>query len=198
VKRPVSCPYCHVGCPAKGTPPPSAPSLMAAPSDLMHCDLTSHLESSVQYHLLVLTQHTVEQNQTTQRMQRKVSLHLPLPSPPPHPLRQISELEDHLTHQSSVVSSLQSTCANTVVQLRNVERALDEREISTGSDLSNQNKKLEGEMAELRKEMTNLRMLCRTIERDTNAAMSISQLTNAGNGSSSGGSGGQGSRRGLV
>jgi hypothetical protein len=40
----------------------------------MHCDLTSHLESSVQYHLLVLTQNTVEQNQTTQRMQRKVSL----------------------------------------------------------------------------------------------------------------------------
>jgi hypothetical protein len=39
---------------------------------------------------------------------------------PPHPLRQISELEDHLTHQSSVVSSLQSTCANTVVQVRNV------------------------------------------------------------------------------
>jgi hypothetical protein len=89
---------------------------------------------------------------------------------------QISELEDHLTHQTSLVSSLQSTCANTVVQLRNVERALDEREISTGSDLSNQSKKLEGEMAELRKEMTSLKMLCRTIERDTNAAMSISQL----------------------
>lgn len=94
-----------------------------------------------------------------------------------------------------MVSSLQSTCANTVIQIRNLERALDEREISTGSDLSNQNKKLEGEIAELRKEMTTLRMMCRTIERDTNAAMSISQLTNAGSNGSANGSSSQGARR---
>lgn len=88
------------------------------------------------------------------------------------------ELEDHYAHQSTLVSSLQSTCANTVIQVRNIEKALDERDASAGSELANQNKKLESDLVDLRKELTNLRLLCRTIERDTNAAMSINQLAN--------------------
>jgi hypothetical protein len=78
----------------------------------MYCDLTSHLESSVQYHLLVLTQHTVPRSRTkppNECNERSPSLSpLPLPSSPSPPDLS-SELEDHLTHQSSVVSSLQST-----------------------------------------------------------------------------------------
>jgi septal ring factor EnvC (AmiA/AmiB activator) len=128
----------------------------------MYCDLSAHLETSLQSHLLALAQHTVDQSQTIQKYQRKVS-----------------ELEDHLSHQSSVMSSLQSTCANNVIQIRNLERALDEKAASADGELATQNRKLEGEIIDLRREVGSLRLLCRTIERDASTAASLNQLNSA-------------------
>jgi uncharacterized coiled-coil protein SlyX len=129
----------------------------------MYCDLSAHLEASLQAHLLALAQHSADQSQALQKSHRRVS-----------------ELEDHLAHQSTLVSSLQATLAHSVLQIRNLERALDEKAASADGELATQNRRLEGEIADLRRELGDLRLLCRTIERDASAASSLSQLTGGG------------------